>query len=390
MISVEEAFERLAGLVPSPRPVSVPLRQGLHRVLIEPVITDRTQPPFDGSAMDGYAVRDEDAVPGARLRVIDTAQAGRRSTAMITPGTAIRIFTGAPVPPGATRVVIQEDVVVDGDTITLTKKLDAGRHIRPAGRDFRAGDSLAAPLRLAPRHIALIAAMNAPQIIVGERPRVAIIATGDELVEPGQQPGPDQIVSSNAFAVAALVEAEGGVPLLLPIARDTPESLKTAFDLATGAQIIVTLGGASVGDHDLVARVGQDHGLTLDFYKIAMRPGKPLMAGRMGASTLLGLPGNPVSAFVCATLFLTPLLRAAQGLPFEPRSTTSCRLGEALGPNGPRAHYMRAELTEGLAYPASSQDSSLLSVLSSANLLLVRPPHDAAREPGDHVEALCL
>ncbi len=346
MITVSEALDRLFALV---RPVgteSVPLAQAGGRVLAADAVARRTQPPFAASAMDGYAVRAAEAQAGAALAVVGEAAAGRRFGAALPPGAAVRIFTGAPVPDGADAILIQEDARTEGDGITVAEAPGAGAHVRPAGGDFREGERLQAPRRLTPRDVALLAAMNLPEVTVARRPVVALIATGDELVQPGEAPGPDQIVSSNNYGLAAMLRAIGAEPLLCPIARDSRESLLAALEPARGADFIVTLGGASVGEHDLVASVFGKAGLTLDFYKIAMRPGKPLMAGRMGDALMLGLPGNPVSAIVCGEIFLRPAIEAAQGLPARPCATRTARLAHGLEKNGPREHYMRATVSE--------------------------------------------
>jgi molybdopterin molybdotransferase len=304
----------------------------------------------------------------------------------------VRIFTGAPVPAGATRIIIQEDVDAQGEVILLKDGLDSGTHIRPLGQDFRAGDNLP-PRRLRANDLALLAAMNQPEVTVARRPVVALIPTGDELVMPGESPRADQIIASNAFALKAMVEAEGAEARLLPIARDTEADLTTVLGLAEGADLVVTIGGASVGDHDLVARVAERLGMERAFYKIAMRPGKPLMAGRLRGVPLLGLPGNPVSAIVCGHLFLLPMLRAMQGLPPAP-VTRRAVLAEAVGPNGPRTHYMRARLSAGpalpLVTPFERQDSALLRILTEADALLIRPLGDPARTAGDEVDYLPL
>jgi molybdopterin molybdotransferase len=390
VISVEEALAACLALTRVLPAEPVALAEAAGRVLAEPVFAMRDQPPFAASAMDGYAVRMADAVPGARLRVVGEAPAGRAWAGEIGPGEALRIFTGAPLPRGAERIVIQEDVTRAGDGIVIGEGLDEGPHVRPAGADFRAGARIEAPRRLTPADLALAAAMNAPRLTVARRPVVALIATGDELVLPGETPRHDQIVASNTYGLKALIEAEGGVARMLPIARDDAESLTAVFDLARGADLIVTVGGASVGDHDLVGSVAESLGLERAFYKIAMRPGKPLMAGRLGEASLLGLPGNPVSALVCGHLFLVPMLRAFLGLPAGERRRRTARLGADLGPNGPREHYMRAEVFPTGEVPEivpfDRQDSSLLSILSRANALLVRPIGDPARAAGDLVE----
>ncbi|MDE3079995.1 MAG: molybdopterin molybdotransferase MoeA, partial [Paracoccaceae bacterium] len=351
MITVAEALERVFALVSPLGVEEVPLAEAAGRVLARPVSARRDQPPFDASAMDGYAIRGLTAGPGDRFRVIGEAGAGHAFAGRLGADEAVRIFTGAPVPEGADRVVIQEDVTREGDWIILGDRLDSGTNIRPRGNDFAAGQQVAAPRRLRPHDLALIAAMNVPRLPVTRRPEVAIIATGDELVMPGETPRPEQIIASNAFALKALAEAEGAVARLLPIARDTEAELTHVLRLAEGADLIVTIGGASVGDHDLVGKVAGAMGMDRAFYKIAMRPGKPLMAGRLHGVPMLGLPGNPVSSIVCAHLFMLPLLRAMTGLPAAPAPRAPAVLAQDLGPNGPREHYMRARLTPGPGLP---------------------------------------
>jgi molybdopterin molybdotransferase len=364
-------------------------------VLAADAVAARNQPPFAASAMDGYAVRAADAIAGARLAVIGEAAAGSRHGGTIGPGQAVRIFTGAPVPDGADTILIQENATCTGDTVEVVEVPPAWAYIRPVGMDFAEGFRLTAPRRLTGRETALLAAMNVPMVTVRRRPVVALIPTGDELVEPGQTPGPDQIVSSNDIGLAAMLSATGAQPLRCPIARDNRDSLLAVLEAAREADFIITLGGASVGDHDLVARVFGDAGLTLDFYKIAMRPGKPLMAGKLGARVMLGLPGNPVSAMVCAEIFLKPAIDAALGLPAGPRRTRRAFLGHDLAPNGPREHYMRA--TVSLAADGSmrcamapDQDSSLLATLARANALAIRPPHAPAAKAGSAIDYIAL
>ncbi|MBI1416714.1 MAG: molybdopterin molybdenumtransferase MoeA [Limimaricola sp.] len=387
MISVEEALARLFALVPAPQSETVPLAEAGGRVLLHPQAARLTQPPFDASAMDGYAVIAAEVRPGATLQVVGEAAAGRAFDGRVAAGQAVRIFTGAPVPPGATRIVLQEDVTREGDVITLGE-VGGGPHIRPAGGDFAAGDLLQAPRRLGPADIALLAAMNIPAVPVARRPSVAIISTGNELVAPGETPGPDQIIASNALGLAAMVAREGALPRLLPIARDDAASLGVVLDLAAGADLVLTIGGASVGDHDIVAQVAQSRGIDLAFHKVAMRPGKPLMAGRMDGAMMVGLPGNPVSALVCGEVFVMPVLRAMQGLPAGPAARKPARLGGHLDANGGRTHFLRARTDGDTVTPFARQDSALLSVLSAANCLVMRPPHDPARAIGDLVEIL--
>ena len=390
MISVDQALRHIFDLLTVLPTESIPLTEAAGRVLTSPAVATRDQPPFAASAMDGYAMRAEDAAPGASLTVIGESAAGHRFDGKVGPGQTVRIFTGAPVPDGAARVVIQEDVDRQADRITLKPDLDAGPNIRPAGADFARGAELAAPRLLSPSDIALLASMNLPAVTVTRRPVLALIATGDELVMPGEDPGPDQIIASNSLGLKALAEAAGASARLLPIARDNAASLKTAFALAEGADLIVTIGGASVGDHDIVADVAAELGMKQSFYKVAMRPGKPLMAGRMGGAALIGLPGNPVSAMVCGTVFLVPAIRAMLGLGQAPAPRQSARLAQDIPANGPREHYMRARLGRDGIAPFDRQDSSLLTVLSEANALLIRPPHDPAQAAGTSVDYIPL
>ncbi|MEO0390020.1 MAG: gephyrin-like molybdotransferase Glp [Pseudomonadota bacterium] len=390
MISVSQALEALFALAAPLDVETVPLRDAAGRVLARAQQAARNQPPFAASAMDGYAVKAAEVEPDALFKVIGEAAAGHAWAGTVGPGQAVRIFTGAPVPDGADRVVIQEDVTRRGDLITLHRDLSDGTHIRPAGVDFAQGDTLSAPRRLSPADVALLAAMNVPQVPVYRAPRVALISTGDELVMPGGTPADDQIIASNTFGLAAQLTARGALPRILPIARDTEPALRQTFALAQGADLIVTIGGASVGDHDLVGPVAASLGMQQSFYKVAMRPGKPLMAGRLNGTPMIGLPGNPVSAMVCGTIFLGPVLDVLQGLPPAPAPRRSVPLTAPLSPNGPREHYMRAIAGPDGVRDAGAQDSALLSVLSSANALIVRAPHDPEREAGATVEVVDL
>ncbi|WP_299863484.1 gephyrin-like molybdotransferase Glp [uncultured Roseobacter sp.] len=390
MIPVAEALAHLFALADPMGTETVPLRAAAGRVLARDVQASRTQPPFHASSMDGYALRRAEVEPDAMFKVVGEAAAGHAFDGKVGPGQCVRIFTGAPVPEETDFVVIQEDVTRRGDLITLNRDMGSKDNIRPAGVDFKAGDRMTAPRRLGPSDVALLAAMNIAQVPVIRRPSVAIMATGDELVMPGETPGPDQIIASNTFGLAAQLEAEGADARLIPIARDTAASLKTAFQLAATANLIVTIGGASVGDHDLVAPVAEELGMQQSFYKVAMRPGKPLMAGRLNGTPMIGLPGNPVSALVCGTVFVTPVIRAMQGLGAHPAPQRQTTLAAALPANGPREHYMRATLDADGLRAFDQQDSSLLSILARADALLVRPPHDPARAAGERVSYLPL
>ena len=383
MITVAQALDAVLGLVAPLSVETVPLRAANGRVLVRALTAQRTQPPFAASSMDGYALRRAEVEPDAMFKVVGESAAGHRYEGTLRAGQAVRIFTGAPVPQGADFVVIQEDVTRRGDLITLGHKIGPKDNIRPAGGDFSAGDSLSAPRLLHPADIALLAAMNHANIPVTRKPIIAILATGDELVQPGEEPGPDQIIASNSYGLAAMLENPGAEARLLPIARDTEASLRQAFALAKGADLIVTIGGASVGDHDLVAPVAAELGLEQSFYKVAMRPGKPLMAGKFGDAAMIGLPGNPVSAMVCGAVFVMPMVRRMLGLAETTAEELEAPLGRDIGENGPRAHYMRANLRDGKIYPDDRQDSSLLSVLATADALMIRPPHDPARVAGD-------
>ena len=391
MISVEDALARCLALTALTDTETLPLRRGNSRVMATAATAQLTQPPFDASAMDGYALGRAAAV-GESFTVIGESGAGHAFHGAIAPHQAIRIFTGAPLPAGAVSITIQEDISRDGDQIILKTTAKMADNIRPRGQDFSLGQALS-PRLLRPNDLALLAAMNVPDVTVRRRPIVALMASGDELVMPGETPGPDQIIASNTFALAAMVEAAGGEARMLPIARDSEASLRTVFALTEGADLIVTIGGASVGDHDLVGKVATDLGLERAFWQIAMRPGKPLMAGKVLGIPMLGLPGNPVSAIVCGHLFMVPMLKAMLGLPPEPQ-VLSARLGHPQPANGPRDHYMRARLTIESGQPTvtafARQDSALLTILTEANALLIRPKGDGPRGAGDMVNYIAI
>ncbi len=394
MITVAEAQGLCLAPLATLGAETVPLAEAAGRTLIRTAKSTRPQPPFAASAMDGYAVAADAVAPNATFRVIGEAAAGHAWDGIVQAGEALRIFTGAPMPIGTSRVVIQEDVSRDGDIITLNEALDTSDYVRPIGADFPDAFELTAPRRLTASDIALLAAMNVATVNVARRPHVALIATGDELVMPGGDPRPDQIIASNIFGLKALIEANGGTADILPITADTKDALHNTFTNAISADLIVTIGGASVGDHDLVGEVAQDFGLDRAFYKIAMRPGKPLMSGTMRDKPFLGLPGNPVSAMVCGHLFLLPMLRRMAGLTDVLPQVVTATLAADLTRNGPREHYMRAQITEtedGRMITAHSrQDSALLTVLSDANALLIRPINQPALQAGTSVKAIQL
>ena len=390
MITVAQALEHLFTLTKPMDVEEIPLRAAAGRILARDVSAQRTQPPFAASSMDGYAMRRAEVEPDAMFKVVGESAAGHRYTGTLNAGQAVRIFTGAPVPEGADFVVIQEDVTRRGDLITLGHKIGEKDNIRPAGGDFTQGQTVSSPLRLRPADIALLAAMNIATVPVYRKPVVAIMATGDELVQPGEVPGPDQIIASNTYGLAAQLDALGADTRLMPIARDNAPSLQRAFELAHGSDLIITIGGASVGDHDLVAPVAAQMGMEQAFYKVAMRPGKPLMAGHLGTSAMVGLPGNPVSALVCGTIFVAPMISAMLGLGQHAAPRRQAPLAVDIPANGPREHYMRAVVSEGAVTPSDRQDSSLLTVLATANALLVRPPSAPAGTSGTLVEIIDL
>jgi molybdopterin molybdotransferase len=383
LLSVAEALDRvLAQAAPLPAEM-VPLAEADGRVLASDLKALRTQPPSDVSAMDGYAVRAADVASApVRLKVIGEVAAGRPFTAAVGPGEAARIFTGGVVPDGADTVVVQEQAKRDGEIVELQKPTSKGRNVRQQGLDFRSGETLlAAGHSLRARDLQLAAGMNHPHLPVYRRPKIAMFATGDELVQPGTEPGPGQIVYSNGFALAALVREAGASVTDLGIVGDRLEETVAAVRRARAldADILVTTGGASVGDHDLVQRAFTAEGMDLSFWKIAMRPGRPLMHGRLGAMHVLGLPGNPVSSYVCAYLFLLPLIRRMTGRGDVGVATDSAVLGCDLPENDERADYLRATLVSGpdgpIATPFPVQDSSMMVPLSRSDCLVIRDPY---------------
>lgn len=393
MISVEDARKRILKAVAALPAEQVALARALGRVLAENVVARVTQPPAAVSAMDGYAVRAADLprIP-ATLAVIGKVPAGAAFKGKLAKGQAVRIFTGAPVPQGADSIVIQEDTEPQGRKVLVKEAPKPGQFVRPAGLDFKAGDvGVKAGRRLTARDIGLAAAMNVPWLKVHRRPRVAILSTGDELVMPGQEIGPSQIVCSNGISLAALVEACGGEAIDLGIVPDDRKTLAAMARGARGADFLVTSGGASVGEHDLVQEVLGKEGLQVDFWKIAMRPGKPLIFGAIGGTPMLGLPGNPVSSLVCALIYLKPALEKMQGLDPAGEPSPTALLAKPLPENDRRQDYLRASLSRRgdgalLATPFAKQDSSMLATLAHADCLVVRPPHAKPAKAGERVE----
>ena len=396
LLSVAEALARVTRDLAPLETERVALDKADGRVLAEDLAARLTQPPFDASAMDGYAVRAVDlaALP-ATLRLVGRSAAGAGFRGRVGQGEAVRIFTGAPVPEGADLVVIQENAEEGPGSVTV-REVSGDPHIRPRGQDFTEGEVLVtAGTRLGPRELMLAAAMNQVDLPVRRKPKVAILATGNEVVPPGSELAADQIVSSVPYGLAALIARHGGEAMPLGIAKDESESIITLARAGSAADILVTIGGASVGEYDLVAAALKSEGLELDFWKIAMRPGKPLLFGRMGTSRVLGVPGNPVSALICAQVFLVPMLNKLLGLVEELRPEPDSVLGAALPANGIREHYMRArsEWREDgvrVVTPLPSQDSSLVAALARADCLIVRAPNAPALPQGAAVRIVPL
>lgn len=398
MISVEEALDRIFLQLDTPLPETVPLARAHRRVLAAPLIATHTQPPFDASAMDGYAVRAAEIVPGRPLRLAGTSQAGQRFVGMMEQGQCVRIFTGAPLPIGADAVIVQEQAHADGNLISFEETPQVGQSIRRRGNDFQQGQELLpAGVTLTPAMLNLAASANCPVLSVTKRPRIAVLATGDELVAPGGTLGPDQIIASNSYGLIALLSPYADKVVDLGIIPDDKKKLEAAllgaFDY--GTDVVVTTGGASVGERDYVQEVLVDLGVKLDFWKLKMRPGKPLMFGTRGSTLVFGLPGNPVSAMVTATVILRPALRQMSGHadPFWP--LLGLPLAADLPPNGPRRHFMRATIERGdqglpTVAPIRETDSSHSFSLAQADALIVQPEDDAGQPAGTVVDVIPL
>ena len=398
MMPVDEAIQRILRKLPALGSESVPLNAANGRVLAKPLVSSHNQPPFDSSAMDGYAVRADEVFPGKPLKLAGTAQAGARFIGLMEHGQCVRIFTGAPLPIGADSVIMQEEATAKGNQISFAKAVKPGTSVRKQGFDFRRGaELLPAGTALTPQMLSLAAGANQPTLTVTRRPRLAILATGDELVPPGTPLGPDQIVASNTYGLAALLAPFAESILDLGIVPDDKPKLDAklleAFD--AGVDILITTGGASVGDRDYVQEVLKDLGVELDFWKLRMRPGKPLMFGTRGKTLVFGLPGNPVSALVTATVILKPALRALLGHadPLWPRVGVPTL--SALPPNGPRRHYMRGILSRNeigflQVTPIFETDSAHSSSLALADALIVQPEDHPGAAPGEIVEVIPL
>ena len=384
MISFEHALSKLLFLANRIDVEEVNLEEAYSRVLANEAIASRDQPPFDASSMDGYALKKIDKLPNKKLLVVGKVAAGKSFKGTIKKGEAVRIFTGAPVPSGANSILIQEDAEELDNFIKIRQKVEKNDFIRKKGCDYKAGKILLKKGKiLRSFDIALLASMNLPLLKVTRRPRVSIISTGDELVVPGNLPKNNQIVASNTYGLKALLNKWGATSHILPIARDNKTSLKKALDLAVPADLVITIGGASVGDHDYVSEVFNKIKVKHSFYKVAMRPGKPILAGKNNNTIFVGLPGNPVSALVCAHLFLKPLIGKMLGTNELNNIEKKGLLQNDLPKNAVRKHFMRAFLKNGQLAVSKKQDSSLLSVLQKANALVIRQPNEPSAKKGD-------
>ncbi|MAR18131.1 MAG: molybdopterin molybdenumtransferase MoeA [Rhodobacteraceae bacterium] len=392
MISVEDALKKIFRILPKNGNEKISLLNACGRVLAKDVLAKNDQPPFSTSAMDGYVISDPTPRVGSSYNLVGEVSAGSTFSGVLGNGEAIRIFTGAPIPVGGKRVIIQENMVIKYNTVTINELNGNETFIRKIGSDFKSGQIFETPKVLTPFHLSLIASMNSSEVTVYKKPTVAIISTGDELVIPGEKRSASQIISSNSFGIYSRLVLAGANPRLLPIAKDTESSLKSILELAMGSDIIVTVGGASVGDYDLVKKVLKTAGMKTEFEKVAMRPGKPLFAGKLNKSAVVGLPGNPVSSLICTEIFLVPAINHFLNMSSNSREVINVKSAKTIPKNGPREHYMRANydtLTK-LVSVEDRQDSSLLSVLVNSNSLVVRKPNSPQIKKGQLVPTILL
>ena len=392
MISVEDALKKIFRILPKNGNEKISLLNACGRVLAKDVLAKNDQPPFSTSAMDGYVISDPAPRVGSSYNLVGEVSAGSTFSGVLGNGEAIRIFTGAPIPVGGKRVIIQENMVIKYNTVTINELNGNETFIRKIGSDFKSGQIFETPKVLTPFHLSLIASMNSSEVTVYKKPTVAIISTGDELVIPGEKRSASQIISSNSFGIYSRLVLAGANPRLLPIAKDTESSLKSILELAMGSDIIVTVGGASVGDYDLVKKVLKTAGMKPEFEKVAMRPGKPLFAGKLNKSAVVGLPGNPVSSLICTEIFLVPAINHFLNMSSNSREVIHVKSAKTIQKNGPREHYMRASydtLTK-LVSVEDRQDSSLLSVLVNSNSLVVRKPNSPQIKKGQLVPTILL
>ena len=392
MINVEDALKKIFRILPKNGNEKISLLKACGRVLAKDVLAKNDQPPFSTSAMDGYVISDPAPRVGSSYNLVGEVSAGSTFSGVLGNGEAIRIFTGAPIPVGGKRVIIQENMVIKYNTVTINELNGNETFTRKIGSDFKSGQIFETPKVLTPFHLSLIASMNSSEVTVYKKPTVAIISTGDELVIPGEKRSASQIISSNSFGIYSRLVLAGANPRLLPIAKDTESSLKSILELAMGSDIIVTVGGASVGDYDLVKKVLKTAGMKPEFEKVAMRPGKPLFAGKLNKSAVVGLPGNPVSSLICTEIFLVPAINHFLNMSSNSREVINVKSAKTIPKNGPREHYMRANydtLTK-LVSVEDRQDSSLLSVLVNSNSLVVRKPNSPQIKKGQLVPTILL
>jgi len=392
LINVEDALKKIFRILPKNGNEKISLLNACGRVLAKDVLAKNDQPPFSTSAMDGYVISDPAPRVGSSYNLVGEVSAGSTFSGVLGNGEAIRIFTGAPIPVGGKRVIIQENMVIKYNTVTINELNGNETFIRKIGSDFKSGQIFETPKVLTPFHLSLIASMNSSEVTVYKKPTVAIISTGDELVIPGEKRSASQIISSNSFGIYSRLVLAGANPRLLPIAKDTESSLKSILELAMGSDIIVTVGGASVGDYDLVKKVLKTAGMKPEFEKVAMRPGKPLFAGKLNKSAVVGLPGNPVSSLICTEIFLVPAINHFLNMSSNSREVINVKSAKTIPKNGPREHYMRANydtLTK-LVSVEDRQDSSLLSVLVNSNSLVVRKPNSPQIKKGQLVPTILL